>query len=90
MPLDPRHVADRLLHGIDPDTLSPVQRIVLARAYAQLAAAEEAHTGNLLAALAQAEQFPPVARPMLRALIRRRLSVLPPDTRDGITPNGGA
>jgi len=87
--IDPRILADRLLHGIDPDELSAGLRVRLAAAYAELAAAEEAHTGNLLRALAHAGELPPAARGILVALIRRRLGVIPPDTDDGRAENGG-
>lgn len=90
--LENRHMADRILHGIDPDSLDVGERIRYAAVRAAIAAADEAHTANLLkllGVLAELPDLPPIARVILGAQIRRRLGILPLAPHEATTPNGG-
>lgn len=73
----------RVLHGIDPATLSVRDRIRLATALATLANARETRMANYLTMLEHADELGPHARRILIAVIRRRARILPPPTGAG-------
>lgn len=85
--IDPLIAADRLLHGIDPGLVTLDQRLELVRVLVALGHAEQARDRNLLQALILLEEND---RTILRAVIRRRLRVLPPTGDEPAQPNGGA
>lgn len=85
-----RHIADRILHGIDADTLDVDQKIALAHAHAAVALVDEAHTRNLIALFRYVSQLPPLAKAIILASARRRLGLLPPTPdEDNVGENGG-
>lgn len=86
--LDPREIADRLLHDIDFDRIRNTgERIDVARAYLRLAEIDEQRVTNILDALLHAN-LSDFDKKILRATLRRRLRVLPL-TVDGQRDNGG-
>lgn len=87
--LDPIITAERILHGIDPGPLSTKDRLRLARALLEHGRAEDHRTRLLLHALVLLSDEND--RDILRAVIRRRLRVLPPPPGvvDGLQANGG-
>lgn len=86
--LDPREIADRLLHGIDLDRVRSVnERLAVARLYLRLAEIDEQRIANVIEALERAD-LSDFDRTILRASLRRRLRVLPM-TVDGQRDNGG-
>lgn len=87
--LDPREVADRLLHGIDLDRVrSTSDRIAVARAQLRLAEIDEQRIRNILDALLHAD-LSDFDKAILKATLRRRLRILPLVTVDGSNLNGG-
>lgn len=97
-----RQYADRLLFAVRMKTIPEEERaqaIAEAHAHATLALAEEKHLANLIATydlfrerhdrdLNERLEFP-LAEPMLRRSIRRRLHLFPELDPTGDRPNGG-
>lgn len=89
--IEPEHLADRIVHGIDPDDLGVAEKIALAGVYATLAHAREVRTQNLISLLPYADEMHAEGAAILRAVIRRRSRLFPhlPANDHGHVPNGG-
>lgn len=86
--LDPREVADRLLHGLENDRLKTDEKIALATALVRIAQVDEDRIRNIVDALLHVD-LDDFDKAILRATLRRRLRILPLVTVDGSNDNGG-